>query len=192
MTWPYGPTLFLHVPRTGGSSIQEALIAAAIPYRHLEGIASRNLAHADPPLLPLDRYWTFSVVRHPFDRLVSLAGYILRPPTVTHDPEQLPIEVFEAFVRRGYTRADGTPYLLHEGTPREFDITTPQARCLDVPTDRLFRFEQLADFPLPLGGYNFSGHHPWWAYYRTPEIRAQVTVDYADDFARFSYLAEVP
>lgn len=77
-------TLFLHVPKTAGVSVQHALFGGVIfyhrPYRHYELLFSRE---------DLASLYKFSFVRNPWDRLVSAWTYLRRNAS-TGNTENVP------------------------------------------------------------------------------------------------------
>ena len=66
--------IFIHVPKTGGTSIHDAVAgvdAELIPALHITTTDMRNLVGEDV----YDKFMTFTVMRNPYDWLVSLFEY---------------------------------------------------------------------------------------------------------------------
>ena len=66
--------IFIHVPKTGGTSIHDAVAgvdAELIPASHITTTDMRNLVGEDV----YDKFMTFTVMRNPYDWLVSLFEY---------------------------------------------------------------------------------------------------------------------
>jgi len=175
----YGKKLFLHIPRTGGLSVIDTMQDQTL---HIEGIGKRYE-------VPWEDYWIFTIVRHPLDRLVSLCGYVLRPP---YNGRVLTPEMFHAWVKGGMLDRDGGQYTVYSTQPYAFDLCTPQMDCLDgVPINKTFRFERLEDLELDLPHLNSTGRLPWEAYYTDAEVLDLAMRRYAKDFQLGYDLPEV-
>jgi hypothetical protein len=131
--------IFIHIPRTGGTSIARALYGRNLP--HVSLAFYRSLGKADIAALP-----SFAIVRSPADRIASSyrflrAGGTSLIPSSRYDPLKLAkcgsLEAFlEALARR--------PDLI-----REYDALRPQNEYVSdaagrVIVDRLFPFEEIA------------------------------------------------
>ena len=159
----YGKKLFVHIPRTAGLSVLEALPGVV----HAEGILSLHN-------LTVEDYWSFTITRHPLDRLVSLCGYIYRPHHLTP-------ETFRRWVKDGFKK-DGQVYVVGRLKPTAFDLCTPQVECLgDFRLNKTFRFENLGELGLDLPHLNNSARSSWEDYY-TDEILDLAMRRYARDF----------
>lgn len=168
--------IFIHVPKTGGLSVQTAL---GLRRRHapaaVEGLAT--FGHTLPArFVPLNPgAFLFAFVRNPYDRAVSLWAHWRREGGGLD---------FPAWCRR-----------LGDWHWR---VRTPQARWLaGMDLGFLGRFESLAaDFGRlcdvleierrPLPRLNAGEHRPWRGYY-DEGTAAIVQVHYARDFERFGY-----
>ncbi len=103
--------IFVHIPRCGGTSIRSALAApehfkTAIPTAaksHDTAAQAREIIGQDA----WDRAWTFTVVRNPWDRLISLYYLCLSP----NDSGQPFTRLRKGLQRVG--RKDPTPEYLH-------------------------------------------------------------------------------
>ena len=187
--------VFLHVPKTGGKSVQ-ALLGPI-----------RSESHEwDPNVLTesLAGKWVFTVVRNPFDRFVSAWSHALRAGwTQLRDPrEYLPWALDNdlpawdpslAEQRRANTRIDTKRHTLPQSTP-----------CFLVGcADTAYRFEDfsagLRDIcsrlrvPYREIHVNAGRHAPWLAYYyRFPGLADLVRTWYAEDFAALGYPLDLP
>lgn len=179
--------VFIHIPKTGGVSIQQALGLQQHRYRRklVKGARYEGLVTFGHELLPnLIRggyiggdLFTFAFCRDPFDRTVSLWAHWQRD----HAEPQLS---FLQFCRR----------LDRMG----WRTRTPQARWLDgVDLDFLGRYETLrADFVRlcdvlgverrALPHLNMTPHRPWQTYYND-ESADIVRRHFGRDFKRFGY-----
>lgn len=118
---------FVHVPRTGGQSVREALGVAECEI-HLPAPEHRR---RDPHA----RLFTF--VRNPWDRAVSIYAFFLRGRTVEPDG-------FRRWVADGLPHPSGQAATLYAGEPYAIDVTAPQARFCEGGVDWMGRYETLA------------------------------------------------
>jgi hypothetical protein len=181
--------IFIHVPKTAGSSIARALFEVEsrhVPYFEYE--------RANPK--KFRSYFKFGFVRNPWDRLVSAFFFLRRGGMNELDrawAEQnlAAYSTFDAFVREWLNEENimSFPHFV----PQSFYLADTQGNLM---VDFLGRYESLAaDFAevarrlgrvctLPL--YNKSEHAAFATYYSadTREIVARV---YARDIAFFNY-----
>lgn len=121
--------LFVHIARTGGTSIEAALIGrdwweVDPPSKHLSASQTRRL-YGDELW---NRYFKFSVVRNPWDRLVSMwATGWWEPDSSARDRTRFP-----EWVRN------------LQPHPHEHYQSLHYHEILDEPIDRVLRFEHLA------------------------------------------------
>lgn len=102
----YGPWVYVHIPRTGGTSLQRYL--GAVPGVHYFG---HTPVHAHVSLLGPGRWaelLTFATIRSPYDRAVSLFHYFYGDRTTLLKDEEL-IAGFQQWVLGGLP-TDGCRY----------------------------------------------------------------------------------
>lgn len=174
--------LFIHIPRTGGSTVREQIGM---------GAALSKVEH-----LPLAAYEVsvaaaFTIVRNPYDRAVSLAA--IRQPNRYHDVMSLAF--FTAWVEGGFEHQ-----VMSIDTKWSISVAAPQSSFF-LPDDgyvgrfenyqgALKRIAEITGIQLKDASYRAGGrtHHlPWQEYYRKPEIQDAVLAKYAQDFAQFAY-----
>lgn len=140
--------IFIHIPRTGGTSIETVIHGESYPIEHKHLIASQAKAvYADY----WDRYFKFAFVRNPWDRMVSCAANPWNPEVkgghfgVFLD-ENGKIDI------SGYKKTFGFPHVLEHDyryTPghvlwrdRHWPFSV-YGNMLDEPLDFIGRFESL-------------------------------------------------
>lgn len=173
--------IFIHVPKTGGTSIGE----------WLGGLLFDN----HPTLDMLSKYHTdqltFGIVRNPWDRAYSGWNYLFNTPGIDTNfqtyIDKTPIPTFEEFL-----------YSLDTVKTEQvwFDGRTSQTAWLDSVDivlsfhnlERDFRHIQKAlnDFR-PLPKLNVSSPHAHYRSYYTPETRALVADIFEDDIRTFGF-----
>lgn len=136
--------IFVHIPKTGGTSVRRALRIASPQSQH--PLAETRTKHE--PLLTLmsrvseneaaqlNQYYKFAFVRNPWDRVVSLHAYLLKKET------QFPINDFrslDTFINGLYTGISWIRNLHSSKRQIEF-IVNDQAQ---ISVDFLGRFENL-------------------------------------------------
>ena len=200
--------LFVHIPKTGGTSVNRVMTHAAAPLNPDGDSDVDNLHHLTAAVLrarlpAFDSYFRFAVVRNPWDRLVSEYHYrtqhagghfpYLAPEPVPADPS------FDWFVRR--LESVDLSRLRHvEGChlyPQSAYLCSADHRLL---VDLLCRFETygadvraaleragcLSAGAAPLSALNTSRHAPYQAYYDAV-TRELVGRRYKEDVVRFGY-----
>jgi len=200
--------VFVHVPKTGGLSVAAALRGVCEPLRLLEGenywvdvhgTARHYIKRLGKPTW--DRYFTFSFVRNPFDRLVSAFTYMAAGGNNPHDKALserylAPFQGdFGAFVRE-FIAADGHKRLFHFYPQTDF-LCNSKGR---LQVDEVRKFEDLqAGFDdicgriglprYPLGHVNptQSRSSRDYASYYDEEMRAIVEDKYRRDLKQFGY-----
>jgi len=184
--------IFIHVPKTAGSSIEESLglIKARTVgkfRRRFKGDGWYSFGHLDvrkrlrKKSLPRDFYnkaFKFCFCRNPYDRAVSHYFYARK-----RHSHEFPLDV--SFI--GFTRTLGD-------YGRMFRLQTFYTDGLDF--DFIGRFENLEqDFkkvtraigkPCALIKKNETEHKPYWAYYCEESVR-NVAEFYTKDFEFFGY-----
>jgi hypothetical protein len=194
--WRRAGIVFIHVPKAAGTSLNEALYGRFIGHPHALDV--RRWAPADVKALP-----SFSVVRNPWDRLVSAwrfarqgrgQGETYRAgmwhPERYQGPE---FETFECFVqdwlaRRNVRKLDGV------FQPQSLFLCDKAGRLLVDHVGRLddlrptFAFVEARAGAMPaLGQANRSGDGVDYRTFYTPDLTKLVGEIYADDVERFGY-----
>jgi FkbM family methyltransferase len=179
--------IFVHIARTGGTSIETALVGADWWERdpdskHLSASQTRELYGEEA----WRTYYKFSVVRNPWDRVVSMwaAGW-WHSPTGSADPQQ-----FREFVAslRPHRNEKYNSLHYHE--------------ILDLPVDRVLRFERLqSDFSAMLADLGLPpvelphvekrdrGEFRW--YYDAESVRLVGSM-FERDIQTYGYASESP
>ncbi len=168
-----GKITFIHIPRTGGSSISQWLSQIfEDKYTVREHIFSSEIEN----LAPI----TFTVIRNPWDRVVSMYSFI-----------------------KNYIRClvvtDFNDFVLHKikiWTFGKHKLSTPQIRWIESGVTYLLRFENLKeDFKIiqdifqcyePLKFVNKSEHENYRTYYND-ETRQVVAELFKEDIKAFGY-----
>lgn len=181
--------IFIHVPKTAGSSVAEALF----------GTASRHVDYADylrANPRKFRAYFKFAFVRDPWDRLVSTWSFLKRGGMNERDrhwaDERLsPFRDFDHFVRDGLSSAAILSWV-HFRPQSEF-VSSPDGQLM---LDFVGRYERLeADFALvatrlgieaQIRKSNQSAHAPFATCY-TAETADIVGRVYRRDAALFGY-----
>lgn len=211
-------TIFVHVPKTGGTSVEfvlgmhgEKADIGIRPYfnqeidrEHLYG---QDLQHMTAAALRdalqqagvFERYFKFSIVRNPWDRLVSVFAWSNQKWA---KGEELSDDEFESSVRRLHglfvaARTQGQPLrIAPHFRPQVHFLVDRERRTL---VDFVARYENLradwehirqkigieADLPLRMR----SHHRPYQSYY-SATTRAMVAEIYADDISALNYRFE--
>jgi len=177
--------LFVHIARTGGTSIETALLGEdwwkiEPDTKHLSARQARR--HYGEEIWR--SYTTFAVVRNPWDRFVSMwsIGYWYGQETHLQGVKPASFEEFLRTLR---------PH------PAEKYNTLHQHQILDEELNFVLRFENLqnefsamlqqidqAEIPLPVALK--SDRRPYRDYY-SPESARQIALTYATDIGRFRY-----
>jgi hypothetical protein len=201
--------LFVHIQKTAGSSIAEALgpycsrpprvglrkILSHLPVPESpDKVAFRKHATARWARLKLpngmfDAYCKFTVVRNPFDRAVSFYHYV-KQETTHHSHRHVGNATFMDYLKYLYGR-DG-----RRDPTQRYRVTDRNGKLL---CNRILKFEHLnSDFAelcreLKLPGSvtlphtNATARKPWCEYYDDPRTRALLVDTFADDFEMFGY-----
>jgi chondroitin 4-sulfotransferase 11 len=189
--------IFVHVQKTGGSSIRGALRMAQFDaHKHRFADELRTIYGADT----WNQYFKFAFVRNPWDRLVSW-WEMMRRNVVEGRPrngfQRYIMErarTFEEFLQQcdsEYRDADGAKWIYRN----QVDYLRDRDEVLLV--DFVGRFEQLQlDFshvaarlnvaPITLPHVNGTVRRPYTSYY-SRELRELVAERYAKDIEAFGY-----
>jgi hypothetical protein len=182
---------FLHVPKTGGSWVKKAIVAAGIPAREhsIDGYTHLGLEHCPPGC-----GFRFAFVRNPLSLYKSYWQFKM---TVGWDPanaldQHCQSDDFHVFVRRVLETAPG----VYAAALRDF------VGPVEAPIEFIGRYENLVEdlvTALTLAGevfdasairalppYNVSNKQKAPASY-SPELEAAVRRSEAEVFQRFGY-----
>lgn len=197
--------VFVHVPKTGGSSIDrifdtEVTDARKVPGRARHAPYGRLLA-AEPELAD---YWSFGFVRNPWARLVSwwtMVGRVFERAEAGHPKAQQKLRNHpDAWLPEGEYRHDFDRFVL-EGTVKLRKVGRPQVVTLsggDRPVDFVGRLESFADdvaivrehLALPpvdaVPHVNRTRHRDYRDYYNET-TRDHVATVFARDLEAFGY-----
>jgi hypothetical protein len=178
------PFSFVHINKTGGSSIEKAL---GLPFAHLTALELREVVGAER----WERRFSFGFVRNPWDRVVSHYHYRVKTNQTGLGADPIP---FGEWVIRAYGERDPVYY----DQPKMFQ---PQFLWLCDQSGRemvdfVGRFERLhEDFDevcrrlrveAELPHLKKSSHRPARDLY-SPETRALIGQLFAEDVERYGY-----
>jgi hypothetical protein len=190
--WPNANrAIFVHIPKTAGSSVAQALCASSrhAPYFEYESTNPRKF----------NQYFKFSFVRNPWDRFVSTFFFLKKGGMNEMDrrftAENLAgYDNFAAFVE-GWLNEKNIWSWIHF-KPQHYFICDAGLR---VRMDFVGRVESIAaDFryicerlgvDAELKWTNSTNHRPYGEYY-TDDLRDRVAAVYADDIRIFGYRFE--
>jgi hypothetical protein len=184
--------IFLHVPKTGGSTIENILKPISLygPYRG-NTLAPQHLIYNDiQKFIPQDKfksYWKFTMVRNPWDRIVSDYHWNSRG-----------YKTFQEFI---YQIREFLS-LLDPFTDKDFKNKIkghflPQILYINDDV-HVYRYENYSDslkdisirlqlkLPDPIPQIGKTKHDHYSKYY-TPELIDIVSKLYKDDIERFNY-----
>lgn len=191
--------IFVHIQKTGGTSITALFgLPAELPEKHFSAPELRDLYGNGP----WESYFTFSVVRNPWDRLVSWWAMIDAHRAEWQRGAQL--NAFQTYVLERATTFE--EFLVHCGDEvrdgdgaksinrNQLDYLVDENGTLMV--DSVCRFERLAeDFQEVRNRTGITGTLPIinasrrrdYRHYYTEETRALVAERYARDIAFFGF-----
>lgn len=166
--------LFCHIPKTAGRSIENVLFGKTYGGHY-------KLSQFNKFLTDYNEYYKFTIVRNPYDRLVSTYSY-LQSGRMTGSKKYKCCS-FAAFCTK-----------LHEFSG--LDHIKPQSYFLDDKINYVGRFETLynsyseicknINVTAELPHDNKSSHKDYRSYY-TPELQKIVYDFYQDDFINYNY-----
>jgi chondroitin 4-sulfotransferase 11 len=178
-------TLFIHIPRTAGGSISDALYDG----RDTGHIPARVYRAFDPD--KFRDYFSFAFVRNPFDRFVSAYHRMLQNPSsnVTRnwaDKYVRPLRDFDAFANAMASSSFAWKIMGHPHFAQQTQMV-----CIngEIAVSHIARFETLAEDFNAIVAEHFPKAQPHadYATYFTPKTRDIVARLYKDDIALFDY-----
>ena len=197
--------VFVHVPKTGGSTI-DLLFDREVPdARKIEGTGRHapygRLLKVDPSIA---EYWSFGFVRNPWARMVSYWSMLRSVFANAEAGKPQAVKKFEdapqVWLAEGRYRDDFDRFIL-EGLATLPKLGRPQVRTL-MAGSRLVDFvgrlesferdlavvrERLGLPPLEEIPHRNKGHHGDYREYYTDRTREHVATVFADDIEAFGY-----
>jgi len=196
--------VFVHIPKTGGQSISKAMgervTGAKLPESpfkaHWTALEIKKVYPAE-----FEKYFKFSVVRHPLARLVSEYGYFRSGRMARryrYWDTSLPANLQETLSFSQFLFDIRDHCISHPNHNIRCRYYTMKHYLYDeqgkLMVDKVFRhenFQEVEDFILKTGGKelihkNKSTHEHFLSYY-TKETLAVAQALYEDDFAIFGY-----
>lgn len=194
------PILFIHIQKTGGATLTQALASAFPSGRHLlgthDGIAAARAALQGE----LDKYFRFAFVRNPWDRLVSWYTMIVSRYTDQTAPWRLwqyvreTASTFDEFVEKCTDTIDDVDgrksfmfnqldYLTDTNGRVNIDFI---GRFENFEADARSVLDRLGVRPGSLETINATPHAAYRSCY-TPRTRQIVAERYARDIEYFGY-----
>jgi hypothetical protein len=182
--------VFVHVPKTGGTSIRKALARYGTDVYFEQSSTTKHLRAqeilSEHPTVPFQDYFTFAFVRNPYDLLVSFWTYKMENPFHPDYVHVAELGSFERWVEH-HVRQPGMAQSCFT-----HDVSGNQL------VDYVGRFENFAHdvetIVTKLGcdiasvpHVNTSDHGVAEDLF-TPRIRAVVAEAWRDDFSNFGYL----
>lgn len=168
---------FIHVPKTGGVSISEALGAALSDAEEVGPIHS-TATEARKEFRDFDRYKSFAFVRNPWERMVSLYAY-LKVPVAFEDFLLRPVRPFTPF------RRSQAAYVNDLAGRRVVSFVGR----FEYFIGDMSRICSILGIALTIRHMNMSTHPHFQEMYGE-ETRDFVARTYADDIAEFGYSFE--
>ena len=206
-------TIFVHIPKTAGTSIEAVLgmhgdkhDIGVVPYfnqvldrehlygrqmQHMTAEAIRTVLNNDTLF---DSYFKFTVVRNPWDRLVSALAWTdqkwVRGEELTVSGFDSQVRQLHAFLITAQTEPVQLPHYLYPQSLYIFDAARRPlvnfiARYENLAADwRVICAELKVNVELPA---RMKSHHRDYREYYSPETRQRVADMYALDISLFQY-----
>lgn len=185
--------IYIHIPRAAGTSVATAIFGREVVHWALKDYEATGV--------DLSEYWKFTIVRNPWDRLVSTYEYLKRGGMARYPYDQAMGSLitrrrftFERFVKEWLP---GREYSYIHFFPQTHFIST---RENDIGVDFLGRFESLEhDFNVVAGKLgieaslpklNLSSRSQDYRKYYTAELVELAQQIYADDVRLLEYTFE--
>ena len=180
--------IFVHIPKTAGSSIRYSLKALPLKPRNV-GIKRHFKALDVCSRIGEERFnssFKFAFVRNPWDRQVSLYHYVLKTPVHPFHEQAKALGCFQAFVFFVFSRAK-------PGTSQYSWISDKEGNPI---VDFVGRFENLeADFQTLCTKIGISAKlehinatdHLYYQHYYDDETRDLTARMHSEDIERFGY-----
>jgi hypothetical protein len=196
--------IFVHIPKCAGNSIQKVIWPGKWREEDLWGgfvdayhnkYQTGGLQHLcawqirdEVGRRRFDSYFKFTIVRNPFDRLVSQFAYMRRRPDlrefVAMDEDASFAEYVELIQRKRHVQWESQTSFVYDDDGAMLVDFLGRFETLDPDMGQVFAHLGMDGQTVPRG--NASARGPYRDYY-TPEIRAQVEDMYGADLERFGY-----
>ena len=176
---------FMHIPKTGGMNFIKRS-------NQREEVINKHIGLPEFWVHKPLQYWIdqgfltnqfmFTIVRNPYDRLVSLYNHIVVRGNAPDIPD------FKTFVMDDWIK--------DRGQIDDFNIADPAVKFLETKgwfDYTVFKFENGFDSIEHLVGYKFSdttinkNPHPHWTTYYDDKTREKTYLKYEKDFNEFGY-----
>jgi hypothetical protein len=187
-------TIFIHIPKNAGTSIEEALFNTKIGHKTCKQFQAHNSKK-------FKSYWKFAIVRNPYDRLVSAFHFLKKGGF--HEPDRIwskknigHIDDFEHFIDSLKDKKFATKIMRWQHfQPQSFYLEN-LSNIIDV--DHIGRFENLDnEFDLIKKHLNLNNKQikhnnrsirgDYGSYYKNNEMKNVVQILYKKDFKNFGY-----
>lgn len=190
--------IFLHIPKTGGSSIKCSINTNSVgecPLQHGHTRMSDRLKHAEKNNIDLDQLFKFTIVRNPWDRAVSCYAYL---KTGGNNPsDQKFIEQFTSNFTTFESYVHNLKFMITKPFfPGGLNHMSSMCDWHDSPVDFVCRLEEIdldwcyicdkINIDTELKKINTSSRASYKEYY-TKETRDLIADIYADDIDRYNY-----
>ena len=196
--------IYIHIPKTAGESVEEALSVKFDDARIVSDDPDWSILIKHDTIIehdysikePLCNFFTFSFVRNPWDRMVSHWKYFIE----TKRSPEMPFEEFVFDFHRVLKEAINghwwNPYRKYIFTAPQLDFLTNEYG--EIQVDYIGRFENLQnDFNyickqlntdlVELPHKNKTSRKPYQEYYKTQECIDKVAERYSKDIEHFNY-----
>jgi hypothetical protein len=216
--WSSVRAIFVHIPKTAGVSIRDAICRPYDVYTHIQSVALAVVnttfvmynAHVFARYYPISqRHKLKTIVRNPYDRLVSayfwmVAGGFRQNKEYTDIKNRY--KSFADWVLNGLEPKHtlwSVDNLVMEPVMLQSLWVTDDNQQLILPRDNIGRYEHLepdvqrlfnhsTTLSTPLPKINRSKHDNWKLYYSNPLVRQKVSSLYRSDFDLFQYPTTIP
>jgi len=170
---------FLHIPKTGGTSVSKFLVS---------GSDGNNWSHYRASLIPEEKRNTvWSVIRNPYDRAISIALHASRKPGQEINKIQTAKMVKDYWLSDPYTSIHKAAQLALESPLTDY---VADKGVVIIP--HLVEFKDLprffeSEFGIPLPHENPSARKRDYKEYYDEELFDYISKRYADDIKLFNY-----
>jgi len=175
--FPNGKVVFVHIPRTAGTSIESSLIRVPDEHKHLRASQLKNIVGE-----AWEDAYKFTFIRNPFDRVISLfhAPYyrdinILSDKSLAFFLDNYFLPVWEhGFTQHDYLDCSIDDIFFFEKSRQEFDRLNIKLSPFGAKIDHSIRLRS---------NNRQAGYRDFY----NSSTRKTVEVLYEEDFTRFGY-----